>query len=152
MEYTYQLDRSWRSRPCCPARWRQQWYRWRARKLGRNQRHRPTDIMISTMDAVYMFLRRKALTLSLPAATAKKTPPLAIAAAASLEAWEKAPPRDMLATALSAPFCWASLVAHSIPMMTPELEPEPLQSRTFTATTLLFLATPKVLPPMVPET
>jgi hypothetical protein len=35
--------------------------------------------------------------------------------------------------------------------MTPEVEPDPSLSRTFTATRLAFLAMPYVLPAIVPE-
>ena len=59
---------------------------------------------------------------------------------------ETPPPRLMLATAGLAWF-W---VTQSTPMMTPALEPDPLQSTTRTAWRVTPSATPYVLPPTVP--
>src|SRR6188472_1660309 len=43
-------------------------------------------------------------------------------------------------------------VTQSTPAITPELDPEPLQSRTRTACSVTCFATPYVVPPTVPET
>src|SRR4051812_35955374 len=56
----------------------------------------------------------------------------------------------MLATAGWPAECCA--VTQLMPAMTPELVPEPLQLRTRTATIDTLLATPQVLPPIVPAT
>ena len=56
----------------------------------------------------------------------------------------------MLATA-GAPAAW-SAVTQSTPAITPLMVPEPLQSRTRTATRSTFLATPYVVPPTIPAT
>lgn len=58
------------------------------------------------------------------------------------------PPRLTLATA----GFLACLVTQSIPAMTSAVLPPPALSRTRTATTLAFLATPYCLPAMVPAT
>ena len=60
------------------------------------------------------------------------------------------PPRLMLATA-GCP-AWWSPVTQSIPATTCEVRPLPRQSSTFTATRLTDLATPYLVPPMVPAT
>src|SRR4051794_39859180 len=86
--------------------------------------------------------------LLLPAATATNTPELARLLTAVLSELEKPPPRLMLATA-----GWIALVASQLrPAMMPEVEPEPLQSRTRTARSIAPLATPKRAPATVPET
>ncbi len=59
---------------------------------------------------------------------------------ASSRAVDAPPPSDMLATA-GAPGAW-SPVTQSIPATTPEVAPEPPQSRTRTATSRTALATP----------
>src|SRR5437660_1218613 len=74
----------------------------------------------------------------LPAATQKTTPALTAAVTASSSACEAPPPRDMLATA----GLMALLATQFTPAMTPEFVPEPLQSRTRTATSVTPLATP----------
>ena len=58
------------------------------------------------------------------------------------------PPRLMLATA--GLVRWVR--TQSMPAMTPELVPPPLQSSTRTGTSPTRLATPQVLPPTVPAT
>jgi hypothetical protein len=60
------------------------------------------------------------------------------------------PPRLMFATARS-PGSW-SAVTQSTPLMTPEMVPEPVQPSTRTETSLAPLATPYLLPPIVPAT
>jgi hypothetical protein len=60
------------------------------------------------------------------------------------------PPRLMLATA-GVPAAWAD-VTQSTPAITPEFVPEPWQLRTRTACSVTSLATPYVVPPVVPAT
>merc|ERR1712038_707247 len=86
--------------------------------------------------------------LLLPAATTLGTPELCRAFAASSAAWFFPPPRLMFAVAgLSALF-----MTHSMPAMTPDQVPPPLQPKTLTATTLAFFATPYSFPATVPAT
>ena len=58
------------------------------------------------------------------------------------------PPRLMFATAGLTWFC----VTQSTPAMTPAFEPEPEQLSTRTAWSVTCLATPYVVPPVVPAT
>src|SRR2546423_13784768 len=86
--------------------------------------------------------------LLLPAATATNTPELARLFTAVFSELENPPPRLMLATA-----GWMALVASQLrPVMIPEVEPEPEQSRTRTARRSAALATPYCAPPTVPAT
>ena len=82
----------------------------------------------------------QALVFSLPAATAYVTPSLIEFTTAVSSAEEMPPPRLMLATA-GEPAPWL-LVTQSTPAMTPELVPEPWQSRTRTGRIVTCLATP----------
>eukprot|EP00128_Syssomonas_multiformis_P010293 Colp12_sorted_trinity150504_noHs@10415 len=84
----------------------------------------------------------------LPAATATGTPAPTIRETAALSDEEYPPPKLMLATAGRTLLA----VTQSIPATTPEYVPDPEQSRTLTATRLTFLATPYVMPPIVPDT
>ncbi len=90
----------------------------------------------------------QALVLLLPAATAIGTPELERLFTAVSSALEAPPPRLMLATA---GLIWL-FVTQSTPAITPEVEPEPLQSSTRTPRSMTLLATPYVEPPIVPET
>ena len=56
----------------------------------------------------------------------------------------------MLATA-GTPAMWCA-ITQSIPAITPEMLPEPLQLSTRTGKKLTFFAMPYVVPPTVPET
>src|SRR5262245_38786401 len=85
----------------------------------------------------------QALAFELPAATARKTPADARLFAAVLTADENPPPSDMLATA---GLMWF-VRTQSIPAITPEFDPEPLQLSTRTARSLMDFATPYVVPP-----
>ena len=100
--------------------------------------------------------RVQASVFSLPAATTNGMSDATAVLTAVLTRSYLPPPRDMLATHLlvspEAILAPQSVTTHSIPSMTPENVPEPLQPRTFTATRLAFLATPYVVPPTVPAT
>lgn len=62
---------------------------------------------------------------------------------ASLVAWLKSPPRDMLMTERAVrPLVRALDTAQSMPASTPELEPEPLDESTLTPIRVVRLATP----------
>lgn len=82
-----------------------------------------------------------ALAPLLPAATARKTPAWTRAAAAEFTAVDLEPPRDMLATE-EHERDRESVATKLMPEMTPELVPEPLESRTLTAYSVVDLATP----------
>jgi hypothetical protein len=82
----------------------------------------------------------QAFALSLPAATAYATPSAIELRTAVSSADDAPPPRLMLAVA-GCPATWLE-VTKSIPAMTPELVPEPLQFSTRTATIWTCLATP----------
>lgn len=82
-----------------------------------------------------------ALAALFPAATARKTPAWTRAAAAEFTAVDLLPPRDMLATE-EHERVGASLATKLMPEMTPELVPDPLESRTLTAYSVVNLATP----------
>jgi len=88
----------------------------------------------------------QALVFSFPAATTTVMPASTAFAIAELRAELKSPPRDMLATHSPEQLSTTQLT----PLMTPELDPDPAQVRTLTATRSTFLATPYVLPPTVP--
>lgn len=91
--------------------------------------------------------------LLLPAATARNTPALTMARAAVLMAVEDAPPSDMLAVVpLAQSRVATSDVTKFIPATTPEVVPDPDESSTLTAYSLVFFATPYVLEPTVPDT
>src|SRR5919199_663262 len=62
---------------------------------------------------------------------------------------ELAPPPRLMFAAAGEPWL---LVTQSTPAITPEVVPEPLQSRTRTAWSVTCFATPYVVPPVVPET
>ncbi len=91
-----------------------------------------------------------AFAFALPAASEYVTP----SAIEVFTAWSSAedgePPRLMFATA-GVPAAWL-FVTQSIPAMTPEVVPLPLQSSTRTPTRRALLATPYVAPPTVPAT
>ncbi|GAA3044666.1 hypothetical protein GCM10020229_64800 [Kitasatospora albolonga] len=76
------------------------------------------------------------------------TPEAIEAATALSRVVEGLPPRLRLATAGLTAF----LVTHSTPETTPAVVPEPLLSSTRTPTTLAALATPYLVPAMVPAT
>src|SRR5690606_2809353 len=93
----------------------------------------------------------------LPAATARKTPASTAAAAAALMASDLPPPRLMLPTvplghSPEATRCGASFATNSSPAITDDAVPDPPALSTLTANSLVFLATPYVLPPIVPAT
>src|SRR5207253_9489863 len=90
----------------------------------------------------------QASVLPLPAATVKTMPELTAPATASFSAFETPPPRERFATAGLTAFCATQLT----PAMTADVEPEPLQSSTRTATSDTPFATPYVEPPIVPAT
>ena len=81
----------------------------------------------------------QASVLELPAATTTLMPSATARSTASLRPWAVPPPRLMLSTA--GPLTWSAM-AQSMPAMTPDMVPEPLQSRTRTATSDTPLATP----------
>src|SRR5262245_19493136 len=89
-----------------------------------------------------------AFAFELPAAIAYETPELIELLTALSRAELTPPPRLMFATDGPA---WLA-VTQSTPAMTPEVDPEPLQSRTRTACSVTCLATPYVVPPTVPDT
>ncbi|KAH3679631.1 hypothetical protein WICMUC_000863 [Wickerhamomyces mucosus] len=66
------------------------------------------------------------------------------------------PPSDILAVEPLKPLAFSltaltcEFAAYSTPLTTSDMEPEPLDLKTLTATTLAFLATPKCLEPIVP--
>jgi hypothetical protein len=90
--------------------------------------------------------------LSLPAATTVVTPDAAALLTALLNALENPPPRLMLMAALALrPLATMSLTAHEYPSRMMDVLDE-LPWNTLTATSVACLATPYVLPPMVPAT
>ena len=80
---------------------------------------------------------------SFPAATATGMPASVARRTASSTAADVPPPRLMLITAGVVPW---SVIAQSIPAITPDTEPIPEQSRTRTGTTVAFFATPYTVP------
>ena len=86
--------------------------------------------------------------LSLPAATAKKTPAATALFVAASSPASAGPPRDMLATAGA---MWLSRT-QLMPLITPASVPEPWQVRTLTPWTVAALATPQVPLAAVPAT
>src|SRR5262245_41033420 len=90
----------------------------------------------------------QALALLLPAATAMVIPAFDKLFTAVSRALEAPPPRLMFATAGWIPF----VLTKSTPAITPEFEPEPLQSSTRTPRSNALFATPYVDPPIVPAT
>lgn len=94
-----------------------------------------------------------ALALELPAATARKWPAEVMARAALLTAVLVLPPSDMLTTTpLGHERVRASVTTKFMPLMTPELVPEPEALSTLTPRSVVRLATPYLVPPMVPAT
>src|SRR5262245_7734231 len=89
-----------------------------------------------------------AFALEFPAATARNTPADARLFAEVFTAEENPPPSDMLATA---GLMWF-VRTQSMPAITPEFVPEPLQLSTRTARNLMDFATPYFVPPTVPAT
>ena len=90
----------------------------------------------------------QASALLFPAATAYVTPAATELARAVSSELEAPPPRLMFATAGLTWFC----VTQSMPATTPDVVPEPVQSRTRTGWRVTFLAMPYVVPRMVAET
>lgn len=82
----------------------------------------------------------QALTLELPAATTKVTPSATPRDTAKSSAAERGPPRLMLATA-GTPLWWCEII-QSMPAITSEVLPEPLQPSTRTGTIIADGATP----------
>lgn len=81
--------------------------------------------------------------LELPAAATTSTPAsCACLMAVNIEDDLPGPPSDMLMTERSFGCLAASVTAHSIPEMTPEVGPLPAHESTCTVTTLDCLATP----------
>src|SRR4029453_13964108 len=89
-----------------------------------------------------------AFALLLPAAIANVTPEAIALRTASSNAVETPPPRLMFATAGVEWFARTQ----SIPAMTPDVDPEPLQPRTRTGCSSTDLATPQMEPPTVADT
>ncbi|CAB5239657.1 unannotated protein [freshwater metagenome] len=113
----------------------------------------PTVIALSSLDGEELHASCGLPAASpLPAATPKTTPAATAAATALFTDVLLPPPRLMLATIGMVGlliFCWATQL---IPEMTPAHEPDPAQSSTRTGIRVTFLATPYVVPPIVPAT
>ena len=91
----------------------------------------------------------QASVFELPAAMAYETPELIELLTAVSSAELAPPPRLMFATERPAT---RFDVTQSTPAITPEFDPEPWQLRTRTACSVTCLATPYVVPPVVPAT
>src|ERR1043165_3222222 len=95
-------------------------------------------------------LKLQAFDELLPAATATVTPSATTACTAASSAADAGPPRLKLATA-GTPAAWSAITQLS-PAMTADVEVLPEQSKTLTGTRSTDLATPYVVPPIVPAT
>jgi hypothetical protein len=81
-----------------------------------------------------------ALALLLPAATTMVMPSATARATAAFRALDNPPPKLMFATA-GVPAMWF-VMAHSIPAMTPDVEPQPVHDKTRIGTSCADFATP----------
>ena len=90
--------------------------------------------------------------LSFPAATTTVIPLFVNLVTAASIVDDAPPPRDMFTTACVLGFGFSGESIHSIPAITCEYVPEPVQPRTLTGTIVAFLAIPYWVPAIVPAT